>query len=101
MAKRRRTKRPLAFRKFCHCIDQPKCGHPWILRLKVKAVPRQYVNLTELFPADAVEVAAAKAKDLARKGLLKGGKLLALSPDVRLTLDQVIERFGQKRVYLA
>jgi integrase len=71
-----------------------------LLRVKVKGVPRQYVDLTELFPADAVDVAAAKAKDRARKGLLVGGKLVGLTTDVRLTLGQVIERFAQKRVYL-
>ncbi len=99
MARRRRTKRPLAIGKRCRCVDRKTCTHHWFLRLKVKGQKRQRVDLTALFPTETVEVAAAKAKDLAQKGLLVGGELLALSPDVRLTLDQVIERFGQKRIY--
>jgi hypothetical protein len=41
---------------------------PWWLRVKVKGGKRELVNLTEMFPKDPVEVAAVKAKQLARSG---------------------------------
>jgi integrase len=69
------------------------------MRLKVKGQKRQYVDLTDLFPNDAADVAAAKAKDLARRGLLVNGKVIVTTTDVRLTLAQVIDRVGHTRTY--
>src|SRR5262245_12529523 len=85
MAKRGRP------RKYCRCRNKKTCEHHWILRLKIKGQPRRYVDLTETFPNDAPDVAAAKARH----------DLRAAQPvDARLTLEQVIERFGAKRCYL-
>jgi hypothetical protein len=85
MAKRGRP------RKYCRCRNKKTCEHHWIMRLKIKGQPRRYVDLTETFPNDAPDVAAAKARHDLRS---------AQPADARLTLEQVIERFGAKRCYL-
>lgn len=95
MAKRRK-KRTHEVRKRCDCIDQNRCHHPWWLRVKVGTEKRQRVNLSELFPNDAVDVAAAKAKDLARKGLIKRGQVVAGQPeDTRLTCRYVATKYKE------
>jgi integrase len=97
MAKRR-TKRSHEVTKRCDCRDQQHCSHPWWLRVKVKNEKRQRVNLTELFPSDAVDVAAAKAKDLARKGLIRKGQLVAAQPsDTRPTCRYVATKYAEAR----
>jgi integrase len=51
-----------------------------------------------MFPNDPVNVAAAKAKDLAQKGLIVNGKLLGSTPgDTRITLADVVEHFKRAR----
>jgi integrase len=62
------AKRKTQWRKRCDCRDHATCPHPWWLRVKVKGGARQRLNLTELFPNEPVEVAAAKARALARSG---------------------------------
>jgi integrase len=103
---KRRTKRSHEVAKRCDCLDPKQCEHPWWLRVKVKGEKRQRVNLSELFPSDAVDVAAAKAKDLARKGLIKGGQIVTAQPsDTRPTCRYVAEKYvaargGEKNYYL-
>ncbi len=103
---KRRTKRPYEVAKRCDCRDQQTCEHAWWLRVKVKGAKRQRVNLSELFPGDAVDVAAAKAKDLARKGLIKNGQVVAAQPtDTRPTCRYVATKYvaargGDKNYYL-
>jgi integrase len=95
---RRRTKRSLETAKRCACRDRNKCEHDWWLRVKTANGKRQRINLTQLFPTDAVDVAAAKAKDLARKGLLVAGSLVVGKPeDTRPTLGYVADRYVEAR----
>lgn len=96
MARRRRTKRALEFGKRCHCQDRNTCSHDWWLRV-YSAGKRQRINLSEMFPSDAVEVAAAKAKDLAKKGLIVEGRHILSSSDTRLTLGDVADRYAASR----
>lgn len=102
MARRRRTKRALEFGKRCHCQDRHTCSHDWWLRV-YSAGKRQRINLSEMFPGDAVEVAAAKAKDLAKKGLIVEGRHILSSSDTRLTLGDVADRYvtarGERKHY--
>lgn len=102
MPRRRRTKRAFEFGKRCHCQDRNTCSHDWWLRV-YSAGKRQRINLTEMFPSDAVEVAAAKAKDMARKGLIINGQLVNASNDTRLTLGDVADRYvtarGERKNY--
>jgi integrase len=93
MPRKRRTKRAFEFGKRCHCQDRAMCSHDWWLRV-YSAGKRQRINLTEMFPADVVEVAAAKAKDLARKGLIISGELVHASKDTRLTFGDVADRYA-------
>ena len=79
----------------CDCRDQQKCSHPWWLRIKVKGV-RQRVNLTELFPQDDAELAAAKAKDMARKGQIVDGHFLTPTTTI-LTCRFVADRYNESR----
>lgn len=100
MSKRRRTKRAYEVSKRCHCPDQATCSHHWFLRVQVNG-ERQRINLTERFPGEAVEVAAARAKDMARKGLLD----VAPPDDSGLTMGDVADRYvaargGDKHHYL-
>jgi integrase len=97
MAKRRKT----AIRKRCDCRDQQKCSHPWWLRIKVKGV-RQRINLTGLFPKDDPELAAAKAKDMARKGEIVEGQFLRLTATAvtcRFVADRYVESRGKRKQY--
>src|SRR6266567_2782540 len=64
MSRKKRT----PWKKRCHCREQASCAHPWWLRLKVKGGKQDRWNLTEMFPDDAVEIAAAKARTQARSG---------------------------------
>ena len=102
MPRRRRTKRAFQIGKRCHCQDHHTCSHDWWLRV-YSAGKRQRINLTEMFPNDAVEVAAAKAKDMARKGLIIDGQLVNASKDTRLTLADVADRYvaarGERKNY--
>jgi integrase len=92
MAKRRK-KRTHEVTKRCDCRDHQTCHHPWWLRVFVNK-HRQRVNLSELFPGESVDVAAAKAKDLARKGLIKSGQVVAGQPaDTRLTCRYVAAKY--------
>ena len=91
MAKRRK-KRAYEVSKRCHCPDQATCSHHWFLRVYTKG-ERQRIDLTERFPGEAVEVAAARAKDLARKGLLD----VTLSTDARLTMGDIADRYVAAR----
>src|SRR5262245_15786895 len=96
--RRHRTKRAYEVAKRCHCRDRNTCEHHWWLRVKVRGHKRQRIDLTELFPGDAVEVAAAKAKDLARKGLIAAGNVLSGQPaDTRLTCSYVAKKFTESR----
>ena len=88
MPRKKRT----PWKKRCDCRDQSRCSHPWWLRVKVKGSQRVRLNLSELFPDDSVEVAAAKAKALARKG--QGIVVPAAAP---LTVRDVAKEFVNKR----
>jgi integrase len=99
MAKRRK-KRTYEVSKRCHCPDQATCSHHWFLRVYTNG-ERQRIDLTERFPGETVEVAAARAKDLARKGLLD----VKPTDDARLTMGDVADRYvaardGHKHHYL-
>lgn len=92
---RRRKRRPLQLLKRCHCSEQQQktCGHHWWLRVKCNGT-RQRIDLTEMFPNDSHEVAAAKAKDEALKGLIVDGKRVqAPVTDARLTFADVCDRY--------
>jgi integrase len=87
MAKRRK-KRTHEVSKRCHCPDQSTCSHHWFLRVHTNG-QRQRIDLTERFPGEAVDVAAARAKDLARKG-----QLFDVPPtDARLTFGDIADRY--------
>lgn len=97
MSKRRRTKRGYEIAKRCHCTDRSGCDHHWWLRVHA-AGKRQRIDLTALFPGDVVEVAAAKAKDLARRGLIADGRIAGpAKDDTRLTLADVADHYTQAR----
>lgn len=103
---KRRTKRAVAIKR-CDCHDPQMCEHPWwTQRLTVRGERRQRINITKMFPSEPVEVAAARAKELARKGLIKNGELVPGEPsDTRLTFGDVADRYvkargGQKNHYL-
>lgn len=85
MAKRQRG----GPRKYCRCANKKTCPHHWIARLRRKGEPRRYVDLTDTYPNDPPDVAAAKARHAVNKPV-----------DARLTLEQVVERFAQTRTYL-
>jgi hypothetical protein len=85
--KKRRTKRALEVSKRCHCPDRKACSHHWFLRV-FAAGKRRRLDLTAMFPGEPVEVAAAKAKDHARKGL---------TVETRLTLGNVVDRYVAAR----
>ena len=92
MSKRRRTKRVYQIRKRCHCPDRHTCAHHWYLRVYANGA-RQNIDLTAMFPGEPVEVAAAKAKDLARKGAIVEGRHVTSSGDSRLTLGDIADRY--------
>ncbi|HXT69382.1 MAG TPA: site-specific integrase [Vicinamibacterales bacterium] len=103
MSKKRRTKRNYEVAKRCHCADQRTCGHHWWLRVFSNG-KRQRVDLTALFPNESVEVAAAKAKEMARRGAIVDGELNR-GNDSRLTVADVAKRYvaargGRKHYYL-
>jgi hypothetical protein len=85
---KRRKKRAYEVTKRCHCPDQSTCSHHWFLRVHVNH-ERRRIDLTERFPTEPVDVAAARAKDLARKGLLFD----APAPDARLTFADIADRY--------
>lgn len=96
MSKRRRRKgthqKPA---KRCHCLGT--CAHHWMMRVFANG-QRQWLDLNELFPDDPVEVAAAKAKDLAKKGLVVNGQRVGTpQTDTRLTLRDVVDRYMKAR----
>ncbi|HYT76903.1 MAG TPA: site-specific integrase [Vicinamibacterales bacterium] len=89
MSRKKRT----PWKKRCHCREQASCAHPWWLRLKVKGGKQDRWNLTEMFPDDAVEIAAAKARTQARSG-----RGTASPPSAApLTVRDVAKRFIAKR----
>lgn len=99
MAKRKRTYEVI---KRCDCQDHDFCEHPWWLRVKVKGEKRQRVNLAALFPGEAIDVAAARAKDFARKGLIKNGQLVAprvTRPTFGYVVDKYIAARGDRKHY--
>src|SRR5688500_11231698 len=96
MPRRRRTKRAFQIGKRCHCQEPSTCSHDWWLRV-YSAGKRQRINLTEMFPSDAVEVAAAKAKDMARKGLIINGESVNASKDTRMTFGDVADHYAASR----
>lgn len=87
MAKRQRG----GPRKYCRCANKKACPHHWMARIRRKGEPRRYVDLTRLYPNDPPDVAAVKARHDAK---------FSRPVEARLTLEQVIERFAQKRTYL-
>src|SRR5437870_5377988 len=93
-----KRKRPVAIKR-CDCRTPQTCEHPWWTpRLKIPGAPRQRVNLTKLFPGESVEVAAARAKEFARKGLIRNGELVtAPSADTRLTCRYVATKYKEAR----
>jgi integrase len=96
MAKRRRTKRPYQISKHCACPDRQTCGHHWWLRVYANGT-RQRIDLTEMFPDDAVELAAAKAKDLAKRGQVVDGQLVGHPSSTRLTFGDVADQYVKTR----
>jgi integrase len=92
-----RRRKPAVAVKRCDCVNPTTCAHPWwTQRLPSRGGPRQRVNLSKLFPDEPVEVAAAKAKDLARKGLIKDGELVNAQP-ARLTCRYVATKYAEVR----
>lgn len=97
MAKRRRTKRPYQISKHCACPNRQTCGHHWWLRVYANG-KRQRIDLTEMFPDDAVDVAAAKAKDLAKRGQVVDGVLVGGgASSTRLTFGDVADHYVKTR----
>jgi integrase len=92
MSKRRTKKRAYEVTKRCRCARKDQCAHHWWLRVFSHGT-RQRVDLTTLFPEDAVEVAAAKAKDLAKKGQIVNGQLVRPRADARPTLREVADAY--------
>jgi integrase len=75
--------------KRCRCNGD--CSHGIWLRFKFRG-ERSYVNLSELFPGESIDVAAARAKDEVRRGLIVNGK--RLNPTVtKPTVAGILERY--------
>jgi hypothetical protein len=92
--KKRPMKRPYVIARRCDCVTPNTCEHPWWLRVKVGHDKRQRINITEMFPDEAVDAAAARAKDWARKGSIKDGHLIAArAADMRPTFGFVADRY--------
>jgi integrase len=84
---RRRRRNGLGKRCRCSEADRKTCSHPVWCRIYHDG-KRYRVNLSERFPGEPIEVAAAKARNLVRKGLLVGKP-----SDARLTFGDIADRF--------